>query len=158
MGVKVNDTSREKTVATEIVSAYSTKYTPIIEDIIAIGRKTTKLVPVDAITAIVTSEVPSMAACLMGIPPFFRRTMFSITTMEFDIRAPMETAKLMSVIMFNVAFNCFNTMKLAMRDIGMEILTIITVRWSPMKRYRMAPVRIIPRMTFTKASSTALSV
>ena len=128
MGVNVNDTSRENTVATEIVSAYSTKYTPTMEVIIAIGRNTTKLVPVDAITAIVTSDVPSIAACLIGIPSFFRRMMFSITTMELDISAPIETAKLISVIMLSVALSCFSTMKLAMRDIGMDMLTIITVR------------------------------
>lgn len=70
IGVKVTETSNENIVAKEIVKAYSLKKAPTSEFIIAIGKKTTKLVPVDAKTATKTSCVPITQASTIALPSF----------------------------------------------------------------------------------------
>ena len=87
----------------------------------AIGRYTTILVRVDAITARPTSLLPFMAASSAFRPCLFRVNIFSSTTTELSTSIPMASVSEPSVSMFSDMSRTFITQNVARIDVGIEI-------------------------------------
>ena len=117
------------------------------------GRKTTTVVSVDEVIAPLTCEVPSMAASLTDIPVSRSLKMFSITTMALSTSIPAPSASPPKVMMFRLRLLKYIRLKVAIIEIGIEILTIMVV---PMRRRKTKITIIASTMPIMAVSSTSL--
>ena len=102
IGVRVKETRSEKKVAKVTVKANSRKNWPARLVMEAIGKNTTMLVRVEAITATAISEVPLPAASRRFCPICLNRNMFSSTTTELVTSMPTAVDSPIRVMMFRV--------------------------------------------------------
>ncbi len=112
-------------VANDVARANSLKNLPTIDDILAIGKNTTRLVSVAAITATATSVVPDNAASFELLPIFRCRKIFAKTTTELATRTPTATVKPIKVIIFNVIPNIFSKKKVDIIEAGIVTLLVL---------------------------------
>jgi len=120
----------------------------------AIGRKTTILVNVEAMTARAISDVPLSAASFRPSPSPLNRKMFSKTTTEFVTRIPTAVDKPMRVMMLSENPETWRRRKVETIENGMARATMMVDRISWRKKNKTNPVNRIPRMMLPRVSST----
>ena len=119
----------------------------------AMGRKTTTVVAVEAITALVTSSAPLMTRSRKEVPSRFRVDLkqLSITTMELSTSIPMPITRPPRDIMLMVIPIKAMIIRAVSTERGMEMATMAEAFHSPKKsqRTRTAMARPSTRLRTT---------
>src|SRR5690606_8474117 len=123
-GTNVNDTNRDNNVATTTVTQNWRKISDTNPDDIAIGRNTTIITRVIAVTVNPISFAPSNAARTLFLPISIWRWIFSITTMASSTTIPTTNESPNSVIRFSVYPKRFKAMNVPINDNGIAKLAI----------------------------------
>jgi hypothetical protein len=125
-----------------------------MEDIAAIGKKTTRLVAVEAITAVVTSPDPDKAASLLLFPIYLCLKIFSSTTIEFDTRTPTAVDNpIKDSILKENPIACI-TINDEIIDVGIDKATMKVERKSCKNKKRTHPVNNTPKIRLVIVSLT----
>src|SRR5215813_9128700 len=128
IGVSVNDTNREKSVADAITRPKSRKIAPMNPVMNAIGVYTTTSTRVIAIAAMPISERPLIAASFGSSPRWRWRAIFSSTTIESSTRMPTVRARPIRLMKLNVMPSSIMTPNVEIRLVGIASKTITVLR------------------------------
>jgi hypothetical protein len=128
----VSATNSEQASANTTTSASVWNSCPLVVRMNTTGRKMTQVVSVDAMTAPVTSRVPTLAASTRERPSCLCRAMFSSTTMALSTMSPMPRARPPKVIWFSVSPEKKSRPKVAVIEIGIASAMIVVVE--PLRR------------------------
>ncbi len=144
VGVTVNDTNSEVSVATTTHSENSTKNLPTTPGRNAIGKNTTTSTRVMTIAAKPISERPFTAAMSGGSPSLWWRSMFSSTTIESSTRMPTTSVIASSETVSMVKFAIFITVSVMNSEVGIAMSTTTELRHDPRKNSITMAVSAMP--------------
>ncbi len=128
IGVSVNETNSENSVATVTTMPNSCMYLPTNPLRNASGRNTTTSTSVIAIAALPISVRPLIAASPGDCPMSRCRVMFSSTTIESSTRMPMMSERPISDTLSSVSPITRITTNVASSDDGIAIITTTALR------------------------------
>ncbi len=128
IGVSVNETNSENSVATVTTMPNSFMYWPTKPLKNASGKKTTTSTSVIAIAAPPISVRPLMAASAGACPMSRCRVMFSSTTIESSTRIPMISESPISETLSSVSPITRMTQNVASSELGIAIITTAAFR------------------------------
>ncbi len=154
MGVTVNETSRERSVAHTTVRPNSRKNCPTISVMKAMGAKTTTSQRVIAIAARAISFRPFTAAARGSSPRAMWRSMFSRMTMESSTRMPMHSPSAMRETTFSVKCSAHIAKNVPTRDTGMATSTMSDERHRRRKRKSTRDVVMMLSTRFSRVSAS----
>ena len=120
IGTTVRATTRDARRAIIIVKQKSSNITEAIPPLSAIGRNTSTVVRVDAITAINISLEPFIAASFASPHSCLTLKIFSRTTIELSTSIPTTRVRAQRVIRFRVISWNFISANVASRDVGID--------------------------------------
>jgi hypothetical protein len=154
-GITVTDTRSERPTEQLIASAMSRKSCPACSCTKRMGRKTARVVSVEATTAPHTSCVPLTAATTRSSPSWYRRKMFSRTTIALSTSMPTANARPARLTTFSDRPIRWSSRKVPMMLVG--IASAITRVERPLRRNRRRQmiVRMPPRTMLSLTSPTA---
>src|SRR5579872_261066 len=144
VGVTVNDTHNEVSVAATTTKANSTMNLPTMPGKNAMGKKTTTSTSVMVIAANPISERPFTAAASGGSPLRWCRSIFSKTTIESSTRIPTTRVIASKETVSIVKPASFMTTSVIKSDVGIAIKTTMELRQEARKKSMTSDVSSTP--------------
>ena len=158
LGVTVNETNSEVSVATVTTKPNSRRNRPTAPGRNEIGRKTTTSTSVMTIAATPISVRPLTAASVGDSPRSKWRSTFSSTTIESSTRIPMISVIAKSETVSRVKWASFIAARVTNSEDGIAIITTTALRHERRKNSITRPVKAIASISVRTTPCSCCSV